>query len=302
MDVKCIFIYNPYSGKGKICKQEDYITQELKKKFDDVIVCPTQYAGHAYELAINACNKYDCIVIGGGDGTLNEVINAVARQDCCPIIGYIPAGTVNDCARTLGISKKIKKAVNAIIDGVEKKCDLLKVNEHYGIYVCCTGIFTNASYLTNQASKNKIGKIAYFFHGIKSLFKQKPVHITAVSQNMHYQDNTALMLLLNSKSVAGFNVNPIAKIDDGILDVLFVRNKNSKKITLGAMLSVCRVFLFGISNIKNNKRFLKTQVNQIEIKCDDSIPINIDGENPINGGFNLSVKTKKIKILVPKEK
>ena len=110
------------------------------------------------------------------------------------------------------------------------------------------------------------------------------------------------MLLLNSKSIAGFNVNRKAKIDDGIVDVLFIRNKKTNKITLGTMLSVCRVFLFGIGKIKNNKRFYKTQVSRIDIKCDEYTPINIDGENPLCGNFTLSVQPKKIKILTPKEK
>lgn len=300
--MKCIFIYNPHSGKGKISKHESFIVSELKKKYDVVSVAPTQYAGHAYTLATDACTKYDCIIVGGGDGTLNEVINAIAKQETSPIIGYIPAGTVNDCARTLGISKNLKKAVKNIINGTVKKCDLLQINDSYGIYVCCTGVFTNSSYATKQKNKNKLGKIAYFLHGIKSLFKQRPVHITAVTNEEKYEDNTALMLLLNSKSVAGFNVNSKAKIDDGIVDVVIVRNKNNKKITFGAMLSVFRVFLFGINHIKNNKRFFKIQTNQINITCDNSTPINVDGENPLNGSFNLTVQPQKLKVLVTKEK
>ena len=63
-----------------------------------------------------------------------------------------------------------------------------------------------------------------------------------------------------------------------------------------------RVFLFGINSIKNNKRFLKTQVSHIDIDCDDKTPINVDGENPINGKFSLSVQHKLLKIIIPKEK
>ena len=75
---KCLFAYNPQSGKGKIAKKERYILDTLSKKFD-VTLLHSQYAGHIGKYILENGELYDTIVISGGDGTLNEAINSIAR-------------------------------------------------------------------------------------------------------------------------------------------------------------------------------------------------------------------------------
>ena len=91
---KCIFVYNPNSGKSKLIKRIKYIVQELETIYDQVDYVATTHKGHATEIASDACGKYTHLIISGGDGSVNEVINGVAEQDNAPIIGYLPSGTV----------------------------------------------------------------------------------------------------------------------------------------------------------------------------------------------------------------
>ena len=87
------------------------------KKFDEVACLATTKAGDAGLYAKEACGYYDVLVVSGGDGTVNEVINAIADMPNRPQIGYIPTGTTNDLAHSLGIPKDLKKAMKIILDG-----------------------------------------------------------------------------------------------------------------------------------------------------------------------------------------
>ena len=99
--MKCIFIYNPVGGKGKISQKLDYIVNELKKKYETVDVCATKQAGDMSHLARNAVDKYDAIIFAGGDGSFNEVVQGVADLEDIPELGYLPTGTTNDIRVTL---------------------------------------------------------------------------------------------------------------------------------------------------------------------------------------------------------
>ena len=107
--MKCVYIFNPNSGKKKHVKMQDYIVKKLLDKFEVVDVRPTKKRGDASEFAKEACGIYDVIVVAGGDGTLNEVINGIAENENRPKIGYIPTGTCNDLARSLKIPLISKK-------------------------------------------------------------------------------------------------------------------------------------------------------------------------------------------------
>ena len=97
--MKCIFVYNPESGKGKIKKHRNYIIEQLAKKYGEVHCVETRHAGDATELARNAIGVYDYFFVSGGDGTLNEVVKGFGNAENKPILGYIPSGTVNDDLR-----------------------------------------------------------------------------------------------------------------------------------------------------------------------------------------------------------
>ena len=110
---KCLFVYNPKSGKSGLVKRVNYIINELNAIYDEVDYKPTEYAGHATKIARDACGVYTHLIISGGDGSFNEIVNGVAEQENAPIIGYLPSGTVNDISRSLNISRNLNKALKS---------------------------------------------------------------------------------------------------------------------------------------------------------------------------------------------
>lgn len=298
--MKCIFVYNPESGKGKIKKYRDYILKELATKYGEVDCVETRHAGDATELARNACGIYDYFFVSGGDGTINEVVNGFGENENAPILGIIPSGTVNDVAHSLHISKNLKKAVKNLVEGEIFEHDIFKVNDRYGIYVCCTGLFSKTSYDTARYTKKRLGKFAYFLRGVKEVVSTKPTKLELQVNGEKLKRNCAMLLIFNSRSTAGFNVNKNALLDDGVVEIV-VFHSHKKSIWIFDILRAVRFFLFGVKSILKSKNVTYRQASNFTIKLAEDTIINLDGEKSGKGTFDFSVINKGLKILIPKK-
>ncbi|MBE5746129.1 MAG: diacylglycerol kinase family lipid kinase [Clostridiales bacterium] len=296
--MKCLFIYNPNSGRGKIKKKESYIVDKLKTKYTVVDVVQTKYQGHAYNYVSKEYGLYDTVVIAGGDGTLNEIINAIAEKPNAPTIGYIPTGTVNDLAHSLKIPKNIKKAVQIILNGKLFNHDIFKCNNKYGIYVCTTGLFTDTSYSTKQTDKNKLGKLAYYLYGAKKIFKTDPINVKITYDDKLIEKNCALLLILNSKQVSGFKINKNAILDDGYVDVVMIDAPKKKGFSLFSLIRVFKLFLFGLNYCKNKKNITYLKLKDFKVQLKSKAKINLDGEQGFKGTFDFKSIKKGVSIFI----
>ena len=296
--MNAVYIFNPESGNGKIKKNKEYIISKLSEKFDKIDIMPTMQPKDATTFAKDACGKYDYILVSGGDGTLNEVVNGIATSENKPIVGYIPTGTVNDVARSLGISRNIKKAVQTILMGEVFEHDIFRVNSAYGIYVCCAGLFTSSSYETKRSAKKKLGKIAYFFKGVKDIFGAKPVKVVLKTEDETISQNCALVLVHNSKSVAGIKLNKNAKLDDGEVEVVLVK-ASENRVRLCEIARVLDTFTLGVEKCKNSKHIIYRKLSHFVLQTQKDTIINLDGEKSEAGTFEFEVLPKALKIIVP---
>ncbi len=297
--MKCIYIYNPESGNGKIVKHKKYIIEKLEQKYGKIIECPTRHSGHATEIARIEGADADYIFCSGGDGTLNEIINGIAELDNQPILGYIPTGTVNDVARSLGISKNVKKAVANLLEGKVFEHDIFKVNDRYGIYVCCAGLFTHSSYSTARSKKKRWGKLAYFFDSVKEVFGAKPVYVELKTDSEDIKRNCGLLLILNSISVAGIKLNKEATLSDGEVEVLLIHS-HPDKVRFSEILTALNVFLRGVRKYKNSKKVTYRKLAHFRLITKEGTTINLDGEKSGAGAFDFSVINRAVKIISPK--
>lgn len=300
--MKCLYVYNPKSGKQKNAKNTNYIISKLKTKYDVVDVMPTKKRGDAGEFAIFSCGKYDTLVISGGDGTVNEVVNSLANKENRPCIGYIPTGTTNDLAHSLKIPKNIKKAVKIILNGKIIEHDIFKVNEKFGIYVCAFGLFTASSYTSSQKSKKKFGKLAYYFNGIKELKNAKKFNLTLRTDTLELNNDIILGIIANSKYVSGYKINKMANCTDGYVNIILFKERKEQGISFKMLFNIFRAFLFGMGVLKNSKNCIILKVKKFEIEFSKKIDINLDGEKGLDGSFKFEVLKQHLKIFVKDKK
>ena len=300
-DMKCVFIYNPVSGKGKIPKKLDYIVKKLHEKYDEVEVRATQSSGDMANFAREAIDKVDAIIFAGGDGSFNEVLQGVADVENMPALGYIPSGTVNDIARTLKIPRNIKKALKIILNGRTAKLDCMKANDRYAMYVIAAGAFTRATYLTSQKQKNQMGSIAYFIEGARSELNFDIFNIDCKNENKEEQTSCVFVSFMNSQSVAGFRLNRTTKLQDGKIEVAIVSQKKKKGFwnKVGAILSVFKLFLFGYR--AKNRDLIRLEGALFDVDVGEDVVWIFDGEKGASGKLHIEVIPQRVNMIISKK-
>lgn len=295
--MKCIFLYNPFSGKGNIIKKLDYIKAQLSKKFEIVDFYETSSREDMARIAHEACANYDYIIFSGGDGTFNDICNCISKEDNRPIIGYIPSGTANDIAKNLKISRNIKKALNIILNGKVIKHDVGMINDRYFMYVCGCGTFTSVSYKTDQKWKKLFKTLAYAFDGMKELLSP-----TLVKANITIDDKdvidveSPLILILNSKSIGGVSMNKRGHLNDGYFDIIVCKKYISN------INGIANLVIIGTFKDKDHTKYYDFyRGKNIKIKVDDNIVWCVDGEKGPSGSVGIKNISKHLSIIVDKK-
>lgn len=224
-----LFIINPVSGRLKARSAVFDMLEKICGSGYMPTVALTQYRGHARELAASAAAKgYSQIICCGGDGTLNEVISGVISSGCGETlpIGYIPAGSTNDFAASIGIPTDLAAAADAAATVESFTLDIGKFgDDRYFTYIASFGAFTAASYSAPQNAKNNVGHLAYVFEGIKEFFKIKPIKVVCDGGDKVYRGDYVFGGVTNSLSVGGLVKlsEDIVGLDDGLFEVILIK-------------------------------------------------------------------------------
>lgn len=225
---KLLFIFNPYSGTGIIRKHLAEVLDVFTKAGYEVVAYPTQAAGDGIQKIREEGTDFDRIVVAGGDGMLNELVNGVMSLPKEVETGYIATGTVNDFASTHGIPKNVIEAAKIAASDNIRAIDLGKFGDKYFAYVAAFGIATDVSYTTKQSAKNRFKIWAYIWNIIKCIGPNK---FKAACRKMHVDAGDVVFngefifgTISNSKSIGTLHILVDKKVvlDDGQLEALFI--------------------------------------------------------------------------------
>lgn len=226
MKKKMLFIYNPRAGKSQIRSNLLDMIDIFVKAGYEVTAYPTQAQGDGIRAVTERqIGYYDMIACSGGDGTLDEVVTGMMRCEKRLPIGYVPAGTTNDFAGSLGIPRSMEKAARVIVDGRSFRCDVGGFNENIFVYIAAFGLFTDVSYETRQDMKNVLGHMAYVLEGMRKLSKVKSYAMKVTSGDRAIEGDFIFGMITNSLSVGGFKkiTGDNVKLDDGVFEVTLIR-------------------------------------------------------------------------------
>ncbi len=278
--MKNIFlIINPHSGKYKsqsmlfdiisIMSEHDYI----------VTTRITQKQGDARSFAIEACNSglYDLIVCSGGDGTLNETVDGIYTSGKAIPLGYIPSGSTNDYARSLGISADYKEATLRCVMGDPHPLDIGRMDNRHFNYIASFGMFTAVSYTTPQSVKKLLGHMAYVLAGMKDITKIKSTHARFILEDKVLEGDYIFGAIANTTSIGGVVhlKESFVEFNDGLFEVCLVKMPKNPadlmKITMGALSSD-----FSYENFE----YCKT--SSVKIEFEDDVSWSLDGEQYVS--------------------
>ncbi|MCX7884872.1 MAG: YegS/Rv2252/BmrU family lipid kinase [Caloramator sp.] len=283
-------IYNPYSGDRSFRMRLDLVIDKLQRGGYEVVIHRTMSIDDIY----NSVSKDFCdiVVISGGDGTINHVINAMLKNDLNVPIGIIPSGTANDFAAHLNIPKRISQACDIIVKGNTTEIDVGRINERYFVNVAAGGLLTDVSQKIDINLKNTLGKMAYYIKGIEQLPNFRAIPISIEHENNVINEMVYLFVILNGSTAGGFKLAPDSTANDGKLNFVAVKSCN-----LMELFNLFIKMLKGEHLESSNIVYLKGK--KFKIKCNENIETDIDGETGPLFPLDVCISDKKLKIFTP---
>lgn len=293
--MKCIFIYNPVSGKGKIFKYLSYIEKRLHEVYDIVDLYASKSSQDVYDKVQEASTIYDAIIFSGGDGTFNDVCCGISSCGRRPTLGYIPMGTANDIAHNLKIPRNVRKDMNIIVDQYKVYHDVGKINDAYFMYVLAIGAGSASSYTTNQDVKKILGRLAYIRDIVKEFNKSNLIDAKIIDGNNIIKKKVPLMLVMNSYNVGGMRVNPFTRLNDGSFDIFMINNGKQM-----GRLNIIFTFLVGIFGFKK-KPATTYRCSEFDVEVAENDIWCVDGEKGPSGPVHIQNIHNHLTIFVPKK-
>ena len=230
MGKKLLLILNPRSGKMVGKRHLADVLEKFCREGYIPTVFVTTGCGNARELAATHGGEADLVVCLGGDGTFNEVVSGLLTGGHSTPIGYIPCGSTNDFANSIGLKKTVPAAADTILAGGPHTYDVGLFGERHFTYIASFGAFTRASYATPQNVKNTLGHLAYVLEGIKDLSKIRPHHVRfELEDGEVIEDDFIFGAISNSTSVGGIlTLDPkTVDMNDGLFELLLVKMPKS---------------------------------------------------------------------------
>ena len=268
---KVRFIYNPYSGENSIINELDSVIRLHQEVNLTVVPYRIQMGRSLCEALDIVDDTYEYILIAGGDGTVDSVVNAMKERNIDIPIGILPVGTANDFGKFINMPSDIQEACKQILDSKAVPVDVGKINDKYFVNVASTGLFTDVSQKTDVNLKNTIGKLAYYLKGLEELPNFRNLKIKLSSEECTYNGDMYLMLVFNGKTAGNFNLATQAAVTDGKLDVIIF-----KAIAIIELLPLFIKVLKGEHLDSDKVVYFKT--DDLYIESDEDIVTDIDGE------------------------
>lgn len=292
MTKSALIIFNSLSKKNYFHSSLSQLVYDLTSEEYLIEIYATQSQNDCYE-TIKNYKKIDLLVCAGGDGTLNEVVNAIHHKSHKPRILYFPTGTVNDFAYSLGIKKNYDYIMKLFKTDRFSVVDTGVINNECFNYVCAIGNFTSSSYTLDQKTKNFWGSNAYFINGLKNLGKtMDKFNIKANIDGESIEGIFQYVLIVNSTSIAGFrNMFPNNSLDDGKFQILLV-----KKDPGGSIIEVPRILIEGIKDNIPASLAIMREFRELNIEIEQEVTWTKDGERGPVGNIDVSVINKNIEI------
>lgn len=274
---RMLFIYNQAAGKGSVRQHLAVVLNRLTQAGWLVTAYPTQGKGDATRIARELGEQFDRVVCAGGDGTLSETVAGLMELPAPPVLGYVPAGSTNDCAHNLRLpAGVVKAAVVAAAEGEPRAIDVGRINGNPFVYVAAFGAFTEVAYDTPQDLKNTFGHLAYIMEGIGQLPNLTPYHMKVEYGDTVIEDDFLYGMVCNTYSVGGLKgpVLPLDRVvlDDGLFEVVLVR----KSIKLADLTNVLQSLVRNVP--VDTAAVVSFETDRVSISCDRAIPWTVDGE------------------------
>src|SRR5882762_2029031 len=238
--------------------------------------------------------EVDLLIAAGGDGTLNEVVHGLMdlSKEARPVFGVVPLGTANDFAIGCGIPRDPETALALCLEGEAAPIDIGKANEHWFLNAASVGFGAEVTATTSPELKRLLGHAAYTVMGAILARNVHHYHGKLTLPDREITGSGPVAIVGNGRQTGGsVQVAPRARIDDGLLDLLVVR-----QIPATALLTAARE----LQELSPDGEYISYwQIPWAEVHPEEAIPVNLDGEPVRFSSVRYEAVPKAIRLIVP---
>jgi YegS/Rv2252/BmrU family lipid kinase len=288
MKKQALFILNPFSGDipNKESLAEEII--ENMHAYDVFLWKTTGEKDHDKITKLLSEGDYDRLVVGGGDGTIKMVVENYTQGKSKLLI--VPFGSANGLATCFGI-KTWEESIYCLHADKSIDMDILEINGESCLHLCDFGF--NADLIKHFEEGNERGMVAYFKSSLKSFFEIEP-YLFSLELGKDVETFQARMLIIanGDKYGTGATINPGAKMDDGLFEIIALNPENLQD-WLALTYGIVRKDLSNLPFVK------KWQTEEVVINNTGRAPFHIDGEMvETTEKYHVKVKQEKVRMLV----
>jgi diacylglycerol kinase (ATP) len=291
MKRKLLYIVNPISGtKNKSSLQEIIKTKTTAAGFEFAIYPSVESGDYSFLFPIIKEQNFTDVIIAGGDGTINQVVNSLRKLKVQ--FGIIPCGSGNGLAFSAGIPKNPEKALQIIFKGKSEWCDAFLINENFACML--VGLGLDAQVAHDFANDPKRGLATYIKKTVSNFFTAKTYPFVLTASGKQIKTDALFISIANSNQFGNhFTIAPKASLNDGLLDIVVMAKQNKLVALLQAFRQVGGYNkLQELEVIDEKASVLYFQTSEIKIKNPQLAPMHIDGD-PVETTNKLNVQILK---------
>lgn len=263
-------IANPVSGLGRSARVLPALERELSRSGIEAEVCLTERSGHAGELAARFLGRADAVVAVGGDGTINEVLNGIARHDLP--FAVFPTGTANVLAKEFRLPHTVRDFVRMVRHGRIRIIDTGVVNGKRFVLFAGIGLDARVTRILSHVRKSTISMLDYVLPTMKVVLEFRSPELSLTVDGKRFAEGGSYCLISNVRKYGGpFEISWQADPTDGLLDVV---------VTLGRRrIDMLRYFWASfVRRLRDHGDVLHARGKEVVVEARHEAPYQLDGD------------------------
>ncbi|WP_280770238.1 diacylglycerol/lipid kinase family protein [Salipaludibacillus daqingensis] len=289
MYAKGMILYNSKAGQNDIQHDIGVAVGILSEKIEELTIVKGSKPGDLERISYERGEEVDILFVMGGDGTVHECVNGLARLTNSPLVAILPNGTCNDFARSLQLPLTVAEACVVALRRNKKIVDIGFVNGRVFTNFVGIGLITKVSENIDEGMKEVTGSLSYLLSALKSAKEADPFQYNLKTASEHLEGEAVMIVAMNGHYI-GTTELPFEDmyLDDGKLNVFIVKE--------GGM----SIFLEWLQR-KNpfiqeveNENIVMMKTSTLKIQTDDKMLVDTDGEIYLKTPLNIGVSSKPL--------
>ncbi|MCI1244450.1 MAG: hypothetical protein LKG11_00610 [Bacilli bacterium] len=278
--MKALVLYTSASGRRDFSKRIGRVRAALGSVFAPLEFAKCEKPGDLSRISAQEAPHYDTLIVAGGDGTFNALINAIAPLPVRPKIGFINFGTLGDVGRNFGVTHSFARALRIIKAGKTEPFDIGRIGDSYFAYVAAAGCYSDIAYSVKRSAKKRWGKAIYYRLAAKSTLKKAGYAVRYVTAKKTVTRIVPFLMVMNGSHIGGFGVNRKSSVHDGEMELFLPKRSLSNGLAQTLFRPTSEV----------------VPVTEVDIRPMDSLRWCLDGEPGPVGRAHFSVLPSWIQV------